>query len=787
MNSSYKCLEFQLQGLLHKCNSDQLRPANSTEELAMQVITSEQYKDLLQQMQGQRTGAIDVAREGTPSEEAWRPSACRPEVASTMREAARGDADRALPSGHREPPGRALPEEREEGEDGRGHPLRPAPERPPTEPIPTLRQSRRASLETVPEPLPEPGGDAASEHSVDSEAKRRRVGELEGIPETEREETGGPTTSGVGQEHGAATSSTTAQASSSVAARVQEIEDRPHMRRRSRSPLPEVLQRQMRQQEVRRQQEGATFACNILDPNNNWDAQDPQQAQAPWKESYKAACVAYNLFSFEVEDPIDSKCAALFGDPPTYFCMSQAPGDDEIWVAEPARNGEITWGQMTPEEAVEFQKADLKEWESLEKEFKAVKIWRGAEAQKLREQYSNRIMTSRMVRRKKPMPGLHQYKAKSRFCVHGHKDPDSGTFRTFAPTPSTEALNLVCQVIANEKLGVRFADVKAAFAQSNRLKRPRGRLFVAPCEGVPLEEQDLIELIAPVYGLDDAPLRWFETVTEFLKSLGMRRSLLDPCVYVKYDKEGEVECLILLEVDDFLIAARSDEIHEDLQNKLQKRFHFGKWEKGEADFIGRRIKQLPNEIRLDQEKYIVEKIEAVQLTRGRRSMKEAPLDEQEFKDFRSMLYKISWVAHQTRPEAAGTVSILSSRLHRATIADVITLNKMVGHLRSTSTQGLRIRAFESRTMTFIGVSDAGGVDGEVRMDRMAFQKIPFKELGWFLHPTWFQLMIFEFKSVCFHGGAPNWRDEWQARWPARRCPFRSAWASWNGCRCSIEI
>ena len=713
-----------MRSRLWKCNSDQLRPANSTEELAMQVITSEQYKDLLQQMQGQRTGAIDVAREGTPSAEAWRAPTHNPEEASTIREATGSGDARALPSGHREPADRALPGGREETEDGRGHPLR-APQERPTPTIGEQRQSRRASLETVPEPLPEPGGDGGSEHSADGEAKRRRIGELPHIPETEvNEQPEIPSSSGAVERtsmranspsasSAAATGVPTAE-TSSVAQRVQEIEDRPHMRRRSRSPLPEVLRRQIREQEVRRQQEGALFACDVLDPNNNWDAQDPTQTQAPWKEAYKIACVAYNLFSMEVEDPLEARCENLFGDPPTYFCLTQAENDDEVWVAEPARNGEITWSQMTPEEALEFQKSDLKEWESLEKEFKAVKIWRGVEAQKLREQFSNRIMTSRMVRRKKPMPGLHQYKAKSRFCVHGHKDPDSGTFRTFAPTPSTEALNLVCQVIANEKLSVRFADVKAAFAQSNRLKRPRGRLFVAPCEGVPLEEQDLIELIAPVYGLDDAPLRWFETVTEFLKSLGLRRSLLDPCVYVKYDDQGSVECLILLEVDDFLIAARSDEVHDELQGKLQKRFHFGKWEKGEADFIGRRIKQLPNEIRMDQEKYIVEKIEAVPLSKGRRSMKEAPLDEQEFKDFRSMLYKISWVAHQTRPEAAGTVSILSSRLHRATISDVITLNKMVGHLRSTSTQGLRIRAFESRTMTFIGVSDAGGVDGEVR-------------------------------------------------------------------------
>ena len=46
--------------------------------------------------------------------------------------------------------------------------------------------------------------------------------------------------------------------------------------------------------------------------------------------------------------------------------------------------------------------------------------------------------------------------------------------------------------------------------------------------------------------------------------------------------------------------------------------------------------------------------------------------------------------------------------------DIINLNKMIGHLRSTASQGLRLKRFKSSEMTFIGVSDAGGVDGEVR-------------------------------------------------------------------------
>ena len=380
---------------------------------------------------------------------------------------------------------------------------------------------------------------------------------------------------------------------------------------------------------------------------------------------------------------------------------------------------------MSPEEVIEFQKSDSTEWNDLENGFKAVKVWRGEEARELRERYKHRIMTSRMVRRKKPMPGLHKFKAKSRFCVHGHKDPDGGTFRTFAPTPSSEALHMVCQVIANENLHLLFADVKAAFAQSDRLMRPKGRLFVEPCDGVPIDKEDLIELMQPVYGLDDAPLRWHETVTRYLKSMGMQKSLLDPCVYHRHDASRDLELLILIEVDDFVVAAKDDQVLYDAQQTLMSRFKFGKWEAGEADFIGRHVRKEGNEIRMDQEKYIVEKLEPIHLSKGRRSNKEAALLEEEFKEFRSMLYRVSWLAHQTRPEAAGVVSILSSRLHQATVNDAIMLNKMVGHLRSTSKQFLRIRGFKKDEMKFIGISDAGGVDGDIRgVDRQGLLEDP---------------------------------------------------------------
>ena len=68
-----------------------------------------------------------------------------------------------------------------------------------------------------------------------------------------------------------------------------------------------------------------------------------------------------------------------------------------------------------------------------------------------------------------------------------------------------------------------------------------------------INKEDLIELVQPVYGLDDAPLRWHETVTRYLRSMGMQKSLLDPCIYHRHDASGDLELLILIEVDDFVI------------------------------------------------------------------------------------------------------------------------------------------------------------------------------------------------------------------------------------------
>ena len=270
----------------------------------------------------------------------------------------------------------------------------------------------------------------------------------------------------------------------------------------------------------------------------------------------------------------------------------------------------------------------------------SVRVLSLQESQNARRRWADRIISSRMVRRWKPQEGTGAApKAKSRGCVRGHQDPDTQHLSVYAPTPSCESLMAFLAVKTSLGHELQVGDLKNAFCQSDRLKRESGRLFVEPCEGVPVPKGTLIELVAPVYGLDDAPLRWHLTLTTWLKEQGFQRTRLEPCWWVRRFSPTDLD-MVLVEVDD-LIMSLAAQRSGAFRQAATTRFKFGKWKTGESEFAGRRLRQRPGKLLVDQEKYILEELKPMALARGRTSQKASPLSETERAAFRSMVYQIN--------------------------------------------------------------------------------------------------------------------------------------------------
>lgn len=624
---------------LLKCNSDQLRPASSHETLGAELARAGELAEVIQQTRAGKTGAVDVAREGSPPSDAWDdqgPSVSEAPIVVSP--------DAELPS---------IPEPTNppSGRTGGGHLLRTLST--PMEELPPIPEDAQSSTRTLEEPQQEPSRQVSisepllDDTVIEAEIKRQRTDSL-----------------------ASRTPSLDAQSDTSQG--------------RVRS--------QVSQMEMDRLQREAVRELRRLDRL--------ERQQAALDRRGVASSSRDTHFS-------ESPSISLFSSSPGLFRIDK---QNDSFVAKPekSKNGEFNLKTASPEELEGFRLSDAEEWRSILEDFKAVTVLSPQDSQNVRRDQPQRIVTSRMVRRKKPTPGVGGWKFKSRWCIHGHVDPDNGSFETYSPMPSTEAIALFFQLSLNCDLKVAFADVKCAFCQSDKLNRPAGGIFVEPCSGLNLPHGSLIKLIAPVYGLEDAPLRWHLTVVSFFESLGFKRSLLEPCWMVKREN-GKVLAQILIEVDDINVAADQSYLPV-LRTAMDNKFTFGKWNYDSSDFAGRSVSFLPDKVLMHQQKYILEKVFPVRLSKGRKTDKQSSLETSEFEEFRSMLYRVNWLAHQTRPECAGVVSILSSRLHHATVHDVNCLNKLISHLRSTASQPLILHKFDSSQMVLIAASDAGGID-----------------------------------------------------------------------------
>ncbi|CAE7350344.1 RE1 [Symbiodinium sp. CCMP2592] len=367
-----------------------------------------------------------------------------------------------------------------------------------------------------------------------------------------------------------------------------------------------------------------------------------------------------------------------------------------------------------------FDEAKVKEITVLENGSSIRFIKDPAEVKRIRKELGHRIMPSRFVLTKKAQELGEDWKAKARWILLGHRDPDALEMERFSPTPSGPTVHLAFQLISSLGFKLVIMDVTSAFGQSDAEVRRQGPLYASmPPTGIPGKEQwMLVEILTAIYGLVNAPACWRRTVRKVLLSLGYKESIYDPCLFIlHYNAEersagAKVGCagLVLLDVDDF--AQGGGPRHESLMLQLKERFRFGKWRivfKGFAEYLGRTVRQLEDgEIRIDMKRYIEEKLHPVRLPRERvRLGDDAELTEQETTMLRGAGGSLLWIGKEARPDVAGACSMaMSWGSGPPKISHVKQVNKTIAELKRTSDCYIRILPIPLESGMWAAVSDA---------------------------------------------------------------------------------
>lgn len=124
------------------------------------------------------------------------------------------------------------------------------------------------------------------------------------------------------------------------------------------------------------------------------------------------------------------------------------------------RSAEVeSFSKMSSQERVAFAASDEKEWDAI-LSAGAVRILPPKESDEVRRSHPDRIITSRMIRRWKPGDSVDAPPvAKSRWCIRGYQDPDSGgALQVFGPTPITLAMYLFLIIAQTLVLELAVAD-----------------------------------------------------------------------------------------------------------------------------------------------------------------------------------------------------------------------------------------------------------------------------------------------------------------------------------------
>jgi hypothetical protein len=131
----------------------------------------------------------------------------------------------------------------------------------------------------------------------------------------------------------------------------------------------------------------------------------------------------------------------------------------------------------------------------------------------------------------------------------------------FSPVVSKESLRIFLHLAASKGYYLCHADIKCAFLNGPVL---RNVYITLPSE---IEKGRIRKLKKALYGLEEAPKRWFETFNIFMESIGWIPSEVDDCIFF-----GLNGMSLMIYVDDIVIAGPNKEEIDEFLNLLSDTF-----------------------------------------------------------------------------------------------------------------------------------------------------------------------------------------------------------------------
>ena len=184
--------------------------------------------------------------------------------------------------------------------------------------------------------------------------------------------------------------------------------------------------------------------------------------------------------------------------------------------------------QVLQKYAKQIKQAKLEEFRSF-LDFTAMKFRDG------RKHKIENFVTGRWVLTIKTDKDGQFKKFKARWVCRGFQDAQKWDLQTDSPTATRYGFRVASQHAASSYWDLLHIDLKTAFLQGETYDLERRVIHVQLPSDIGLPPYLVGLCTRSVYGLADAPRRWWNRLDKFLISLGIQPTRADRCTYVCYD------------------------------------------------------------------------------------------------------------------------------------------------------------------------------------------------------------------------------------------------------------
>ena len=177
--------------------------------------------------------------------------------------------------------------------------------------------------------------------------------------------------------------------------------------------------------------------------------------------------------------------------------------------------------------------------------------------------------------------------AKARLVIQGQHclDNAQGLVRTDALTVHRTAVSVCLQIVSSIGMGwcrsLRGVDVSSAFKRGKPREVEEPLFFEPPSRGLPgIKKGALIEIVPDVFGLPNSPRGWWKELRVTLQRDSWKFLKLDPAFFCLRDCSGHLIGMIIVHVDDMLLATNNSHQAESHISRLKSKKDIKRCEEG---------------------------------------------------------------------------------------------------------------------------------------------------------------------------------------------------------------